>query len=47
MMPTILKYIGREDLQQKLSLNFFNQEKGKRKETSSTTDLEHLHDGSD
>lgn len=42
-MPIIPKDIGHKILQQKLSLNFLDQEKGKQKETSNTTDLEHLH----
>ena len=47
-MPIIPKDIGCEILHQKLSLNFLDQGKGKGKETSNTTDLEHLHlDGSD
>ena len=48
MITIIPKDIGREILQQKLSLNFLDQGKGKGKETSNTTDLEHVHlDGSD
>ena len=43
MMPIIPKDIGHKILQQKLSLNFLDQEKRKQKETSNTTDLEHLH----
>ena len=43
MMPRILRDIGQEDLYLKVSLNFLDQEKDKRKETSNITDCEHLH----
>ena len=46
-MPKILKDIGHEYWQQKVSLNFLDQEKDEGKETSNISDWESLHsDGS-
>ena len=42
-MPRILKDIDPKDLQQKVPLNFLNQEKNEGKENSNTTDWEQLH----